>query len=106
MTRYTVPLDKRFADMLTDLLHRVRKVEARTAGIDSGMPLAALPAVIDPGYTSGDPKAFINGSTVLTGPYSRLSSYTPAAGDPVLVLPLPVTAGQGTGIYVILGRLQ
>jgi hypothetical protein len=106
VTRYTVPLDKRFGQQLTDVLRRVAKLERRTAGIDSGMPLAALPAVIDSGYTTGDPKAYINGSAALTGPYQRLSSYTPAAGDSVLVLPLPVTAGQGPGVYVILGKLS
>ena len=106
MTAYPKTLQDRFANQLSQLFGRVQKLESRTASIDSGMPLAALPAVIDSGYTSGNPKAYINGSATLTGPYQYLASYTPLAGDPVLVLPLPTTAGLGTGQYVVLGRTQ
>jgi hypothetical protein len=78
---------------------RLRKLEARTAGIDSGFPLMMLPAVIDSGYSgSGDPMAYVNGAASLSGPFACLSSYAPLAGDAVLMMPLPAAR-----TYVILG---
>lgn len=100
MTLYPPKLLDRFAARMADLQRRVTKLESRTAAIDSGYPLAALPAVIDSGYSSGDPMAYLNGSSTLTGPYQHLAAYTPAAGDSVLAL--PVGASQ---TYVILGKL-
>lgn len=100
MTLYPKPLEQRFAAELADMRRRITSLEARTASLDSGFPLAALPAVIDPGYSSGDPMAYINGSPTLTGPYQHLSSYAPAANDSVLALPVGVL-----GTYVILGKL-
>lgn len=97
---YPQPLERRHAQAMADMGRRITKLESRTAAIDSGFPLAALPATIDPGYTSGQPMAYINGSTTLTGPYQRLTSYTPAASDAVLVIPV---GAQQT--YVILGKL-
>ena len=97
---YPPVLDRRFAATLADVLRRLTKLESRTAAIDSGFPLAALPAVINPGYTSGDPTAYINGGPVLTGPYQHLASYTPVASDTVVVLPVGVLK-----TYIILGRL-
>lgn len=105
MTAYPPDLLRRFEYHVQELQRAVRRLQTRTAGIDSGATLAALPAQIDPAYTTGDPKALINGSTTLTGPYQHLSSYTPAAGDAVLVLPTPVTA-PGVSGYVILGKLS
>lgn len=100
MTIYPKSLEQRFAGQLADMLRRLTKLESRTGAIDSGFPLAPLPAVIDPAYSSGDPHAYINGSAVLTGPYGHLASYTPAASDVVLVMPVGV---QQT--YVVLGRM-
>jgi hypothetical protein len=97
---YPEPWERRPAVFLADLRRRVQALESRTAGIDSGWPLMAVPAVIDPGYASGDPMAYVNGSTALTGPYKCLSSYTPAAGNAVLMIPV---VAQHT--YVVLGRL-
>jgi hypothetical protein len=93
-------LQRRFAETFKSLQQRVGRLESRTAAIDSGWPLAALPAVIDPSYSSGDPKAYLNGAPVLTGPYQHLASYTPVAGDTVLAVPVGVTQ-----TYVILGKL-
>jgi hypothetical protein len=93
------PISLQFAEAMADFRRRITKLETRTVAIDSGYPLAALPAVVDPGYTSGDPKVFINGAAALTGPYQHLASYTPAAGDTVLVM--PVGALQS---YIILGK--
>lgn len=100
MTLYPPNLLNRFAANLADLARRVTKLESRTAAIDSGFPLAVLPATIDSGYSSGAPKAYINGSTTLTGPYEYLASYTPAAND--LVAVVPIGAMQ---TYLVLGKM-
>lgn len=102
MTSYPRPLDDRWAATLGDLQSRLRTVESRTMILDSTSPVAALPAVIDPAYSSGDPKVSINGAA-LTGPYQHLASYTPAANDAVVVLPI-VTAAAGA-TYFVLGKL-
>ena len=96
MTGYPRTLREQFPQAMKALAARVSRLESRTASIDSGQPFAVLPATIDPGYTSGSPQAYVNGSAVLTGPYQVLGSYVPTAGDSVLALPV-----QGT--YVILG---
>lgn len=100
MTKHAHPFDVRWKPTLGDIMRRLRQVEQRTMGIDTGFPLMALPAVIDPGYVSGDPKVLINGATVLSGPYQHLASYTPVAGDSVIVL--PVVSMQ---TYIVLGRV-
>jgi hypothetical protein len=100
MTKYAQPLEARWKATIGAILRRIQTLESRTSGIDSGFPLMALPAVIDPAYTTGDPKALINGATVLTGPFKHLAAYTPAAGDSVIALPI---VSQQT--YVILGKV-
>lgn len=100
MPLYPPDMLRRFAATLAEMQRRITKLESRTVAIDSGFPLAALPAVIDSGYTTGDPKAYINGSTTLTGPYQHLAAYTPAANDSVLAMPVGATQ-----TYVILGKL-
>lgn len=97
---YPVPIDQRHAQAMADIRRRLAVLDSRTACLDSGWPVAALPAVIDPGYTSGDPKIYLNGATTLSGPYQHLASYTPVAGDNVLVIPVGVQQS-----YVVLGRL-
>ena len=98
MTLYPATLEKRFAAAQQAFARRLTTLETRTAGIDPSGPLMALPGVIDPGYTTGDPQVLVNGSATLTGPYQHLASYTPAASDAVLLMPV-----QGT--YVVLGKL-
>ena len=100
MPQYPRQITQRFPQAQADHAARLRKLESRTAAIDSGWPLAALPAVIDPSYTTGDPHCFINGSATLTGPYQHLASYTPVASQAVLVIPVGVTQ-----TYVVLGAL-
>lgn len=94
------PVTQRAASNFRDMWARIRRLEARTAGIDSGFPLMALPAQIDPAYTSGDPKVLINGASTLSGPFQHLASYTPAAGDQVIIQPVVCLR-----TYVILGKL-
>lgn len=101
MPLYPAPLERRFSQTLEAMRRRITKLETRTAAIDSGFPLAALPATIDSAYTTGDPKVYVNGSTTLTGPYQHLAAYTPAANDSVVVLPV----GGSSQTYVILGKL-
>lgn len=105
MTGYPTRIQDRAARDFPEVWRRVRTLENRTAGIDSGMPLAALPGVIDPAYTgSGNPKAFVNGSATLTGPYQYIGSGAPVAGDHVILLPIPLTAvTSSAGSYVIIG---
>ena len=100
MSLYPVALERRFAAQIAAILGRLRTLESRTMGIDAGFPLMAVPAQIDPGYTTGDPMMLVNGSATLTGPCQHLASYTPAAGDQVLAV--PVVSQQA---YVIVGRL-
>jgi hypothetical protein len=97
-------LTQRFPAEFQDMGARLAQLETRTAGIDSGAPLAVLPATIDPAYTSGNPSCFINGAATLTGPYQYLASYSPVAGDAVLVMPTPVTQSAVTS-YVVLCSL-
>lgn len=101
MGQHPLPLTARFEAKLREIQSRLRTVEVRTMGIDSGFPLMALPAQIDPSYSSGDPKAFINGAATLTGPYQYVASYTPAAGDQVLVVPVVALR-----TYIVIGRLS
>lgn len=106
MTQYAGRLEDRFRRVVADILSRLRRLESRTAAIDSGMPLHLLPAQIDPAYTSGDPKVLINGSATLSGPYGHLTSYTPAASDHVLIGPIPLTAQGGSVTnWVVLGKV-
>lgn len=102
MSQYPRPLTQRWDAALAALQSRLSTVENRTMGIDSGGPLAALPAVVDGSYSSGDPRVYINGSATLTGPYQHLASYTPAANDAVLVMPVVLSGAQS---FVVLGKL-
>lgn len=106
MTAYPADLVRRFSDEMKKLRRDVAKLKTRTAAIDSGMPLAVLPGVIDSGYSSGDPRCYVNGSATLSGPFQHLASYSPSAGDTVLVIPVPLTANGLSSSYVILGRVS
>lgn len=105
MTGYPAALDRRYGAELRAQRRKVARLQQRTAGIDSGAPLAVLPGVIDPDYSgSGNPRCAISGASELTGPYQYLASYSPSPGDAVLVVPTPVTA-SGVTSYIILGAL-
>jgi hypothetical protein len=97
---YPRPLQSRHAQATAQLRQQVTKLQTRTAVIDSSFPLATLPAIIDHGYPgSGNPMVYANGATTLTGPYACLGSYTPKAGDNVLLQPVPALA-----TYVVAGN--
>ena len=100
------PITQRHAQRMVSTETRLRKLESRTMGIDSGWPLAMLPGVIPSTYVAGGPPAanptvFINGAATATGPYQYLASYTPAPGDSVLLAPVGVTS-----TYVVIGKVQ
>lgn len=94
MPRGLVPLHaRRDLSNAASLQRRVQLLETR---MDAAVPAQA--GVIDPAYTTGDPRVTVGADAALTGPYKHLSSYTPVAGDTVA---LQWTAGT----WVILGRL-
>lgn len=71
----------------------------RSAKAESSADKPYLLGVIDPGYTSGDPKVTFEGELTMSGKqYPFLSSYLPAPSDRVVLAPL------GTS-YVILGSV-
>ena len=114
MTQFAKPLDQRHGFRMADLFARVRRVEARTAGIDSGFPLMAVPAVVTTtGLTYTDTTGVlaaltgqaaidvdINGSASATGPFPYLASYTPTVSDVVLLV--PVVAAR---TYIVIGKI-
>jgi hypothetical protein len=56
---------------------------------------------VDSAYSgSGRPKVVLDGDTVPAGPYPYLASYTPAAGDRVLLARVGVA-----GKFVVLGKV-
>jgi hypothetical protein len=56
-------------------------------------------AVVDPAYTTGWPRVTFEGETTLSGKqYPHLDSYTPAAGDRVVLVPVGTT-------YLVIGRV-
>ena len=101
MTLYPPKLGHdRIARTLAGIQQRIARLETRTSGIDSGFPLAVLPGVIVSTYTTGEPQVFVNGSATPSGPYQVLASYTPAAGDQVILAPVGPSKA-----YVVLGKL-
>jgi hypothetical protein len=94
MPRPLVPLPQRAASGSATVERRVKALEIRA---DANLP--AQTGVISPSYASGDPMVTVGSDAAETGPYQRLSSYTPVASDTVALL----RAG-GTGI--VLGRLE
>lgn len=97
MSRFPPPLEQRFAAGVRDMLRRLQALENRTAKVSSGDWLYARLGTVDPGYVSGLPQVTVDGDAGLTGPYAHLASYTPAAGDRVLLIP------QGT-TFVVAGK--
>ncbi len=103
MTLYPAQLGRpRIAENARSTERRLRKLETRTAGIDSGMPLGLLPGVIASTYTSGDPMVVVNGAAAATGPYQYLTSYTPTANDNVILAPV----GGTLKAYIVIGKLS
>ena len=87
---YPRPLQSRHAQATVQLQQAVSKLQTRTSMVDSGFPVAPLPAVIDHNFSgSGNPQVYANGATALTGPYGCLASYTPRASDSVILVPVP-----------------
>jgi hypothetical protein len=82
-------------DLLQIIARYVRAEVARTATTARPNRLAT----VDPGHTSGQPRVTFDGEDSMSQKaYPYLASYTPAAGDRVLMVP------AGTS-YVILGKV-
>lgn len=103
MTQYPQKLGPdRIAKTHRTTQDRLTRLESRTLGIDSGMPLGLLPGVISSSYTSGDPMVVVNGAAAASGPYRYLTSYTPAANDSVILAPV----GGSMKAYIVIGKLS
>jgi hypothetical protein len=93
------PVGDRFNQLLASLAARLRKVEAKTVTLDTGVLVCNRVGTIPGSYTSGDATVLFAGQSAASGPYPSLSTYTPHAGDTVLCVP----NGQS---YVILGKFS
>lgn len=102
MTDYQPTLPNLFGAMIRDIVARLRDVELKAQRITSNATLYPAAGTVDPAYTSGLPKVTFDGVAGLSAAgYPYLASYTPAAGDRVLLAPLKdgyVIVGKSTGI--------
>lgn len=82
-----------------DLLQVIARYVRVEVGRSTSAARPARLATVDPAYTSGRPRVTFDGEDAPSGKaYPHLSSYAPAAGDRVLLVP------AGTS-YVILGKV-
>jgi Glycine-rich domain len=92
---FTPPPERWFLATFADMRRRLQVAEHR---LDSHPPAAT--GVISPSYSgTGNPQVTITGQTSLSGPFQFVTSYTPAAGDTVLLMPL-------NGTLIITGKLS
>lgn len=96
MATFPLPLEARFTEALRKIVARIGRLEQRTLVLDPGCFVVCYTGQIPGSYVSGDPTVVITGQTTATGPYKYLTSYTPHAGDTVLLIP----AGQ---TYIVAG---
>lgn len=95
MSTFPMPLEHRFEQAMRQVGNALRALQTRTALLEPGCNVVAYTGTIPGTYTSGDPTVQLPGGTVL-GPLPHLNSYTPHAGDVVLLIPV----GQS---YIIAG---
>jgi hypothetical protein len=99
VSEYPPSLARMFPDLIRDMKRRLRDVELRTSPVNPTSMLYATTGIVDPAYSSGLPRVTLAGDSVLSAAgYPYLATYTPAASDVVLLLPL-------RGSYVIGGRV-
>jgi len=84
------PIDQRPEEWGRALVAAVKRLQAKTAFIETGCTMTSYIGTIPGTYTSGDPTVVLATGTVL-GPLQHLKSYTPVAGDIVLVVPVGQT---------------
>lgn len=96
MATFPLPLEERFTRAIKSLLTRVTRLEQRTLVLDPGCFVVPYTGQIPATYVSGDPTVVITGQAAASGPYKCLTSYTPHAGDTVLLVPVGQT-------YIIAG---
>lgn len=91
MAAFALPLEERFMAAIRTVLARVTRLEQRTLVLDPGNWVVPYTGQIPVSYTTGDPTVVITGQQAATGPYKCLTSYTPHAGDTVLLIPVGQT---------------
>lgn len=97
MNRFPVPLEQRFEQFMKQAATDLQKLKTITAVMEVGCYVNGYVGTIPGTYTSGDPTVTLATGTVL-GPLQHLASYSPAAGDTVLLVPVGQT-------YVVAGKL-
>lgn len=93
MTQFAQPLNRRMREAAGQYGSILRELLAKTAMLEPGCLVTPYLGTIPAGYTSGHPTVTLD-SGVTLGPLQYASTYTPHAGDRVLLVP----AGQ---TYVI-----
>lgn len=96
MNRYPVTLEERFEQFMKQAAADLQRLKTLTAMLEVGCYTAAYIGTIPGSYTSGDPTVVLATGAVL-GPLQHLASYTPVAGDTVLIVPVGQT-------YIVAGK--
>lgn len=97
MNRFPVTPEERFEQFVKQAASDLQRLKTVTANLEVGCYTAAYIGTIPGTYTSGDPTVTLNTGVVL-GPLQHLTSYTPVAGDTVLIVPVGQT-------YIVAGKL-
>jgi hypothetical protein len=94
--RYAVDLERRFAQFTRQIAKDLQQLKQLSMMLEPGCLVTPYTGTIDAGYTSGRPLVDLPSGAQI-GPCPYLSSYTPAAGDTVLLVP----SGQ---TYYVVGK--
>lgn len=95
--RFPVDIIERFAKFIRDASKDIAGLKQLTAVLEMGSYVTPYTGVIDAGYVSGRPLVDLP-TGVQIGPCPYNSSYTPHAGDSVLLVP----SGQ---TYIVVGKI-
>ena len=95
--RFPVTLEERFENFTRRVSSDLQQLTQLSMLLEPGCLVTPYTGTIDAGYTSGRPMVDLApGNTI--GPCPYLASYTPHAGDTVLLAP----AGQ---TYIVVGKI-
>jgi hypothetical protein len=78
--------EERLAMFLEAAAKRLKRLEQRTTVLDAGVLVCNVVGTIPGSYTTGQATVVLQGQTAVIGPFPSLASYTPAAGQTVLLL--------------------
>lgn len=98
MNRYPVGLEDRFEQAMKQLAIDIPALKQLTTVLEFGCLVTSYLGTIDAGYGSGRPMVDLPGGAVI-GPCPYVASYTPHAGDSVLLVPV----GQQ---YIVVGKVN